>query len=127
MKITEKEIKSCFPSNVETKIYLDYNVWEIHFQLDWINFVLYINCTPSTTTDGVWYTARLYSKYFKNFELNYGFSNYIDTYDYILKAISLDLDSFVKSGKFSKYAIGYHNMMTPKLNRKLKTQKDNKS
>jgi hypothetical protein len=120
MKITEKEIESCFPSNIKTKIYSDYNIWEIHFQLDYRSFVLYIRSTPSTTTDGVWYTAHLYIRDNHNFELNYGFSDYIDTYDYILKAISLDLESYVKTGKFSNYVKGYHNTLNPEKFEKLK-------
>lgn len=121
MKITEKEIKSCFPSNIKTKIYSDsdYNIWEIHFQLDYQRFVLYIRCTPSTTTDSVWYTAHLYIRDNHNFELNYGFSDYIDTYEYILKAIQLDLESFEKTGKFSKYVKGYHNTFNPEKFKKL--------
>lgn len=113
-EITEKEIKSCFPTNIKTKIYSGYDYWEIHFQIDYCNFILYINRTLSTTNIGsVWYTAHLYIKGNHNFELNYGFSNYVDDYKYILKAIYLDLDSFEKTGEFSKYAKTYHNMFSP--------------
>lgn len=114
-KVTEKEIKSCFPSTIAVKkISFDYDSWEIRFRIDYYDFVLFINCTESTTVlDSVWYTAHLRIRENQNFEINYGFSNYYDTYDYILKAIYLDLESFEKTGKFSKYVKGYHNTFTP--------------
>ena len=115
IQITKKEIESCFPSTIVSKhISFDYNSWEIRFYMDYCHFVLHINCTESTTTDGAWYTAHLHIIDNHVFELNYGFSNYINTYDYILKAIYLDLECYEKIGKFSKYVKGYHNTFTPK-------------
>ena len=67
------------------------------------------------SVDDVWYTANLRIRGNSIFELNYGFSDYLNDYDYILRAISLDLASFEKTGNFSKYVKGYQNMFTPDL------------
>jgi len=114
-KITKEEVENIIPTSFEIRqLSLEYDRWEVHFYFEYSYFVLFINCTPSTlNVDGVWYTAYLRIRGNSKFELNYGFSNYLNNYDYILRAISLDLNSFEKTGKFSKYVNGYHNMLTP--------------
>ena len=123
LKITQKEFESCFPSAINSKkIYVDSYNCEARFYMGCWNFVLFINCTESAIhTNDVWYTARLYIQGNQKFELNYGFSNYLNRYDYILKAISLDLESYVKTGNFSEYVRGYHNTFTPENLQKLNT------
>jgi hypothetical protein len=80
MKITKQEIEACFPSDIIPKISLDYNIWEVKFYMEYYNFVLFIDCTSSTSNDNdVWYTARLYIRNNHNFEINYGFSNYVNS------------------------------------------------
>jgi len=88
--------------------------WEFNFKLDDRNFRLFIVHNPSYIK-GQWYcTATLRTPSNTNFEINYGVSNYMNTSKYVLKAIIMDLIIFEKTGKFSKYVSGYHNMFNPK-------------
>lgn len=118
IKITKEEIENIIPKSFDIR-YLslshNYDSWQVHFYFEYSYFELFINCTPSTFVDGVWYTANLHIRGNSKFELNYGFSDYLNDYDYILRAISLDLVSFEKSGIFSKYVKGYQNIFTPDL------------